>query len=245
MNLKFQVIQNSKRLPGEGNMTAYLHVDHWDDWFKYNTMYFMTVYDALGEEHKIGEFDQKEKRAKISKRFKKLPDGFFSLGQDAVFYTNIYQLEEKLREHILEALNDVVFKPEIFVRALDEGVTKVSLLRSVSPASVKGQFRRILRGGDRLTRYSFKYELPHGRRIAGFKMKFKVRPDSNTPTNIHVVIGRNGVGKTHLLNNMVRALVDDAARKSTVGELTSLGIDEMEDMFSGVVSLHDTSARIR
>lgn len=242
MAFSFQVIPSNRRIPSEGQDIAYLHVDHWDDWFKFEVMYYMTLYDADGNKHeigsvKIGEFDQEDRRASIPNRFRRLSDRFFSLGQDADYYSNIYRLDEDLRRHILIALNDFVFDQELFKKALDEDVTKIALLRNVSPASVKGQFLRILNGGDRLSGFSFKYELPQGKRTAGFTMQFKVKPDSNPPTNIHVVIGRNGVGKTHLLNNMVRAIVDDNARRSSVGELSSMGIEQIEDTFSGVVSV--------
>ena len=41
-------------------------------------------------------------------------------------------------------------------------------------------------------------------------------PESQPPTNIHVLIGRNGVGKTHLLNHMTRALVEAGANVTDV-----------------------------
>ena len=34
-----------------------------------------------------------------------------------------------------------------------------------------------------------------------------MRPESSLPTNVHVLIGRNGVGKTHAVNQMTNALV--------------------------------------
>ena len=36
-------------------------------------------------------------------------------------------------------------------------------------------------------------------------------------SNIHVLIGRNGVGKTTLLNNIVKTVIDDSAAKEEVG----------------------------
>ena len=49
-------------------------------------------------------------------------------------------------------------------------------------------------------------------------LKFEVESESQPPTNIHVLIGRNGVGKTHLLNLMTRALVEANSPASEVGE---------------------------
>ena len=43
------------------------------------------------------------------------------------------------------------------------------------------------------------------------KLNFNVVPDSNPPTNIHVVIGRNNVGKTYLIKNILSSIysIDD------------------------------------
>ena len=48
-------------------------------------------------------------------------------------------------------------------------------------------------------------------------MEFSVEPESEPPTNIHVLIGRNGVGKTYLLNHMTRALVQVKEAPEEVG----------------------------
>ena len=40
------------------------------------------------------------------------------------------------------------------------------------------------------------------------RLAFDVTPDFKPPTNVHVIIGRNGVGKSYLLSNMTRALVN-------------------------------------
>jgi hypothetical protein len=70
--------------------------------------------------------------------------------------------------------------------------------RSVGLSSVKGQFPRVLAGGAPLTGFSFSYKAPA---LADpsedpLKLEFEVTPDATPPTNIHVIIGRNGVGKT-------------------------------------------------
>jgi len=38
-------------------------------------------------------------------------------------------------------------------------------------------------------------------------IRFDVIPEAFPPSNIHVVIGRNGVGKTHLINRMIDSLI--------------------------------------
>src|SRR5208337_1669264 len=56
-------------------------------------------------------------------------------------------------------------------------------------------------------------------------LSFDVKPESNPPTNIHVLIGRNGVGKTYLLDHMTRALVDKQANPTEVGLFESVAPD--------------------
>lgn len=38
-------------------------------------------------------------------------------------------------------------------------------------------------------------------------LRFQVKPESLPPTNIHAIIGRNGVGKSHLLHSMTKLIV--------------------------------------
>jgi ABC-type thiamine transport system ATPase subunit len=88
----------------------------------------------------------------------------------------------------------------------------VSLLRSVTVRSVEGQFRRILTGGAVLTDYSFQYQgpEPEDEGIDRLNLEFRVIHESKPPTNIHVLIGRDGVGKTFLLSRMTDALLSSS-----------------------------------
>ena len=68
-----------------------------------------------------------------------------------------------------------------------------------------------------------------------YEMDFKVEPLSTPPTNIHVLIGRNGVGKTHLLDNMVNALVKADGGSSAYGYFSSPEQDKGERIFANLV----------
>src|SRR6202035_4302655 len=48
---------------------------------------------------------------------------------------------------------------------------------------------------------------PWGRKNQPPTFKFEVEPETTPPTNVHVLIGRHGVGKTHTVNQMTNALV--------------------------------------
>lgn len=203
-------------MPSGSKDVVFLLTDGWDDWFKFNTMYNVIYCDSTSEPHrigevKIGEFGMKEgqRRPKIPDEFERLDERFFSLGQDDTYYQALNDLGDDFREEFLLALRDVAKDVELFERSLSESVTGVSLLRSVSDKSVTGQFRRMAQGGVRLTPFSFSYTPPlQGKRgTAQPTFEFKVVPESSPPTNVHVLIGRNGVGKTHTVNLMTNALV--------------------------------------
>jgi len=50
------------------------------------------------------------------------------------------------------------------------------------------------------------------------ELSFNVEPEAFPPTNIHIIIGRKGVGKTYLINNMINSLIDDETNTKKYGE---------------------------
>ncbi len=243
----FKVLPSNASLPSSAKSKAILLTDEWNDWYKYKTQYTLFVFDEDGAKHtigsvKIGQFGMKEGqlRPDLPEEFDDLGTEFFSLGQDDSYYENLNSLGPRLREQILLGLRDVALDLGHFERALEEKVTGVSLLRYVTQGAVRGQFNRMAKGGARLSRYEFTYKgpnLPKSDR-APVSLEFIVEPESSPPTNIHVLIGRNGVGKTRLLNNMTRALVMENADPSEVGHFESSDENLFEDnIFAGLVSV--------
>lgn len=147
--------------------TAYLITDNWDDWFEFITQYYLIYIDNEGNKHdignvKIGQFDmaKEQKRPPIPPEFESLNASFFSLGQDDTYYEHLKKFDEEISSNILSSLNDIALDSALFERALDERVTKISLLREVPIATVKGQFKRLANRQARLTEYRFKYTAP-------------------------------------------------------------------------------------
>jgi AAA domain, putative AbiEii toxin, Type IV TA system len=234
-------------------------------------MYDLVVFDASGAEHsignvKIGQFGMAESQSRpnIEQTFDEIGAAFFSVGQDDSYYVQLNDLGHQLREHVLASLNDLAVHPELFVRALEEDVTTESLLRSVTASTVSGQFRRLARGGERLTRYSVRYQFPATtyRPGATQTLPFDVFPESEPPSNIHVLIGRNGVGKIFLLNNMFRALAEaepdpvhfgsveshylfeESGPQSTIANLVSVGFSAF-DAFNPVAAGNLPNSKVR
>ena len=240
----FTVLPGTGRLPTDARNRAFLVTDDWDDWFEFSTQYRLIVVDSTGEKHKIGDvkigqigMEEGQRRPDIPKQFHSLDERFFSLGQDDSYYEALNHLGPDLRGAILQSLRDIAADSELFERVLSERVTEVSLLRFVSPVTVRGQFHRMARGDARLTEYSIMYRgaTPRASGAPPFILEFEVEPDSQPPTNIHVLIGRNGVGKTYLMNSMVRALVDPNADEQS-GDFVSPDEDGVVEVpFASIV----------
>lgn len=242
-SIPFHVIDQRVRISSDVRWSAYLTHDDWDDWRKYCTQFYLTVVDQDGEQHGIGQVKIGERGLKPHKWVSELPPGhrnpnvppdfeqlgdeFFSVGQDDEYYANLAALGDALREQVLTGLRDVAWDKELWECSKDEYVMSESLLRSLSNSTVEGQFRRMARGDARVTRYEFCYSPPKrlGDGTPPFTLDFSVNPMSPIPTNVHVLIGRNGVGKTRLLSLMTNALVakDATAKQSGKFELSELG----------------------
>jgi hypothetical protein len=241
----FKVLPNGTRMPAQATSRAYLLTDNWDDWFKYSTLYSLVVFDEDGERHaiggvKIGQFamTDDQRRPEIPDDFDSLDERFFSLGQDDSYYDTLNRLGAAIRDRVLRALRDVALDNDLFDVAVAEDVTGTSLLRSVARSTVTGQFHRMALGGVRLTDYEFSYtarrHTKHGKPLT---LSFTVAPESYPPTNVHVLIGRNGVGKTTLLNDMAQAIVDEEAETDQVGAFTAQRSRLNDKLFTSLVSV--------
>lgn len=221
-----------------------LYTDGWDDWFTYGTMYSAVYFDGDGTELrigsvKIGQFgmDKKQYRPSIPQQFETLGEQFFSLGQDDSYYEVINEMGDEFRDEYLTALRDVAADEQLFELAAEEDVTQVSLLRSVSDSTVRGQFRRMTRGEARLTSFAFTYTPPPSPSKSRRPIfEFRVTPESSPPTNVHVLIGRNGVGKTHTLNLLTNAIVRPSDDEDELGAIDWEEADD-ETGFPNVVSV--------
>lgn len=247
--MRFIVIPNSSRVPSQGKNIAYLWTDSWNDWWKYNTLYVLTIFDSDGQQHdiggvKIGQFAWKEgqSRPDIPTQFESLDNKFFSLGQDVAYYERLRDLSQELSAKVLESLNDVAANETLFLKASNENVMGESLMRSVADRTIREQFKRIIDGGTKLTSYAFEYCGPKqlDDTFIPVKFVFSVEPFSKPPTNIQVIIGRNGVGKSFYLNAMSRALVapesstDENGKFSDTNDIFGVGFSSP---FANLVSV--------
>lgn len=221
--------------------------DGWDDWFTYETKYSLYRYDESGQSKwtsmgsvKIGQLGMADgqRRPDLPEAFDSLESNFFSLGQDSDYYVKAVDLG--LQNRLLNSLNDIAFDNRIFRKVRHEDVTRTSLLRSIKESTVLGEFARIISGSVPLTPYDFSYCGPGqlSPEHEPIRLDFQVEPGSNPPSNIHVLIGRNGIGKSFILNAMIRALVTDDDDDEADGKFQDEDILGAEDnLFSAVVSV--------
>ena len=250
MVMIFQKLSAQVYPPNQAQDAAFLSSNNWDD-FGYKTLFNLIVFDSHGVKHeigsvKIGYVGQEEgwTTNQVQESFAELPNNFFSLGQDADYYENLVNnLPDATVKHVLSALGDVAYDNSRLAIAEDTSVFKTSFLRSMNHTTIGNHFERILQGNAPLTSFNFSYKKEASECYSGIKVDFEVSPKSKPSTNIHVLIGRNGVGKTTLLNNMVKALHPDRDQIEDTGYFAMPGYAFMGDRalepgyFAGIVSV--------
>jgi hypothetical protein len=233
---------------------VYLIIDRWDDWGKYRTQFSVYVIDDKGEEHplgsvKIGETGLQPKgggeplvpgfRAPtLDDEFDKLDPKHFSLGQSENYYETLNELDEDFRIAILKGMRDCAYDIGLFEENLSEDVMSESLLRDIQQRNVRNRYHRLAQGDAVLTRFEFSFTFPVSER--GEKppiLTFKVKPHTEPPTNVHVLIGRNGVGKTRCIQNLIRSVLGGTQADAQYGQLERLGDNANDWAFAGVVSV--------
>jgi predicted ATPase len=213
--MNFVVLSGNAYIPTSGLNTAYLNIDNWND-YSFVTTFDLTIFDESGIKYEIGKvkIGFKGQTTEIStytalgKTFSLLNDQYFSLGSGVDYYKNLNKLAPQLRQHILTALEDIVYKPEKLKYIEDEEVLNTSLFRTVTLSDVHGQFSRVLRGLAELSDFDFNFIRKGLDGFCDLKIPFKVKVGSIPSTNIHAFIGRNGCGKTTILNGMIDAITN-------------------------------------
>jgi predicted ATPase len=223
---------------------CYLKDDNWDD-FGFKTLFVLGVVSADGVLRDIG-------RVKITKRglesgrvtipddFDGLDEAFCSLGQDQNYYEQLAMLPAGQGSEILYALRDCAADPIVWERFQEERSVQVSLLRSVSSSLVERTFRDIVRGQAPSTPYEFVFQVaPLSDSQPRLDIDVRVHPHATPPTNVHVLIGRNGVGKSRMLAGISAALTgaDGSAAFGMEGSIAFHGETAEAGRFANLVTV--------
>lgn len=232
----------------QGERRAFLIPDNWDDWFAFRTTFTLIVLDEAGGAHRIGsvkighfglqpgrEIGENRRAPVLEPEFEALSDRYFSLGQGEDYYESLNNLSIEMKQRVLEGLRDCAYNLEVFENAVHEPSMQTSLLRSVAVAAVRGRLHRLSRGNAELTDFYFQYTLPQSAPdVPAPTLVFEVTPESQPPSNIHVLIGRNGVGKTRAMRSLTEALLGRSLDENTGGRFVMQSEDANES-FAGLV----------
>ena len=143
--MTFKVVQSYSDIQQNG---YYLVHSDWDDWFRYETTYLFYIkkdnqITNIGS-IKIGQFSMKEGQRipDVPEAFDTLTDDFFSVVTDESFYYEINRVESEKREYILTALKDVAFNEQLYLKATETDVFKISLTRDVLPKTIINKYMK-------------------------------------------------------------------------------------------------------
>lgn len=239
--MKFYVNRNYRAQPKQGEpRTCTLVGDNWDD-FHFRTTFDLYYADAEGEAKKIGTvkvmtFDMKEGTSvEIPDEFDSLDESYCSLGQEQSYYEELMGVNAEDREKILQGLRDCVHDQERFNKFEEQLAMQKSLLRGVSSKEVRKLYKSILKGKIELTPFHFVFNFNDDT----CDINVRVKPHSIPPTNVHVLIGKNGVGKTRLLAGIADCLAgnEDLEGIGIEGGIDFPDRDEAPSRFANLVAV--------
>lgn len=209
-----------EELPSSPVSPAFLVLSGWDD-YKFKTEFTLHLaidgaYQRIGRvkifARAMSETDDGWTREYLNDVFVRLdPTCFCSIGQEASYYSRLGSFPNG--EEVLTGLADLSFHRESWV--LDDGVVESSLLRKRSarlliPAA-RDHFagRRPDNGQRNQLAYRNRYDV-------GGPKHFQVDFDAtlDVPGRCHVVVGKNGVGKTSLVLGLAHWLGSSGGKQA-------------------------------
>ena len=240
----FRKLAKASPLPSGTNNCFILRPVDWNDWWEYSTKFELSVVSGEIEKQigavKIGEKglqpadnrDGPYATPNLPDEFDTLDNRFFSVGQSEDYYENLSTFKgPDLKHKVLTGLRDMSYNLELLREVSSEYVLERSLLRSVHRSFVTSRLHDLAHGRATLTEFDFQYTSPEtDESYTPYSLEFSVSPRSTPPTNIHILIGRNGVGKTHCLQSMAESIV-------TPNKTQASTIIKSSNTFSGVVSV--------
>jgi len=241
--MSFRIV-DSASAQSNGNEVLLVR-DNWNDWFVWVTQFYVIVVTQDNQRIDIGHVkiaqagmthQSATTAALLPTEFPRLNATWFSLGQTENYYEQLNELGDQYRDWYLNAIRDIAQTPAMLEEYADEPVLQNSLLRDIDTDRVRNRFNRLTTGNAVLTNFAFRFTFPQDLRTtdAPPQLSFQVTPESNPPTNVHVVIGRNGVGKTRCLDYLSRAFLGLPSRDGgPVGEIGPHNPTEQISPFAG------------
>jgi len=227
--MTFRIVASTSA-PSNGNEVLLVR-DNWNDWFTWVTQFYAVAVTQDNRRIDIGHVKIAQagmtptssiSSALLPAEFPRLYEPWFSIGQDENYYEQLNELGDQYRDWYLNALRDLALSPAMLDRYAGEPVLQRSLLRDIDMDRVRNRFNRLATGDAALTDFAFRFTMPQDplTQDVPIQLGFQVTPASNPPTNVHVIIGRNGVGKTRCFDYLSRAFLGVPARDGgAVGDI--------------------------
>ncbi|MEZ8372622.1 AAA family ATPase [Vibrio splendidus] len=169
---------------------------------------------------KIAKSDLKHLKRPLTNGYvKDMSTDYFSLGQDKSFYSALRDLPKSMGEKFLSMFNDVAFDREIWIKNQKNNALNDSLLRGITNLDVIS-YQRVFNGEQRKLDYCLTI---NNEEPIHFQINHEL-PFKNS--NIHAVIGNNGVGKTTFLKDLAKKIVRGDFECKIVSKVN---IDELDE----------------
>ncbi|CAH0419449.1 AAA family ATPase [Periweissella ghanensis] len=251
--MKFYINSNFKLNESISYPHCRLAESTWNDWGFLST--FTLTYYSEKEAHgqvlgsvKIGKKDMnlpniysETVRTPIENEFTSLDNEYFSLGNSSDYYRNLYKVglsNSKDQQEILNSLRDVVYDRNVYFENERQSIMQNSLMRNISRKTILDVYSQVLTtGNENLTAYKFSIKLKN--EINDTMMNFSVTPEMLPQSNIHTLIGRNGVGKTNFFKNIILTLTDSSKNTDTVEDF--IGRESISSVLALSYSIFDTT----
>ncbi|WP_447901262.1 AAA family ATPase [Stenotrophomonas sepilia] len=219
--MKFRIVELASATSNGDEVL--LTIDSWNDWFVWQTQFFAIYVDADGTRTELGHVkigrsgmsdETSTSYEQMQREFTELQEPWFSIGQSEDYYEQLIELGDSFRRQYLRAIRDLAFDTAALQANAAERVVVKSLLRDISQERVRNRLNRLAHGNAALSRYDFSFIFPQEPGFAGTppRLDFLVNPGSSPPTNVHVIIGQNGAGKSRCFDLMSRAFLGLNAR---------------------------------
>ncbi|QCZ29837.1 AAA family ATPase [Leclercia adecarboxylata] len=200
--------------------------NNWDD-YSYKSTFDLKVY-INNKEYYIGEVKLIDNtkdvgRVTVENGIDQLDDRFCSLGQNKEYYQSLRKLGKEIERDLLTTLNDCAYDNIIYDAFSELTQFKTSAVRFSTA-------EQALNYAKKLYSINIMHETPNEchsftfhTKLKGFeehydlKFSFIKQSESLIPSNINVIIGRNGTGKTQLLSDLARTI-------------SGYGFDEKDDL---------------
>ncbi|WP_030267216.1 AAA family ATPase [Streptomyces violens] len=213
---------------------AFLIKDSWDD-YSHVTTFELYVRRDDGRLLQVGfvriahtdmetDPDFRATASRMPSRFETLPEGYFSLAHQDTYYEVLNTLPESARRDVLTGLRDIAYQPELIPEVENLRVFRQSLTRGTGRTELE-RLCEIAGGRQRILPYEWSYTAPAtDPDSAPPTLEFRAEPGSRPSTNLHALIGRNGVGKSSLLRDLAHRVAAgeiEVSRSADTGDLTN------------------------